>query len=294
MENAVKIAVIGGSGLYQMPGIEDVHQIEIETPFGKPSGPVTVGNLRGKRVAFLPRHGVGHVLSPGAIPQKANIYALKTMGVRFCIAVNACGSLREDYRPGDIVIPDQLLDYCIGLRDRSFFERGLVAHISVAEPFDNYLRGHLVTATREAGGTVHDGGTFLVEDGPRFATRAESLLFRQWQCDIIGMTTIPEAFLAREAEIAYATMAHITDYDSWREETEVVTVDTVVATFGRNIQLAQKAITNIVEQIDPDVVTPAHSALTGAIMTDRRHMDPAQIGILKPLVARALELDSDA
>ncbi|MCA9893973.1 MAG: S-methyl-5'-thioadenosine phosphorylase [Anaerolineae bacterium] len=284
----IKIAVIGGSGLYNMPEITDLETYQIDTPFGMPSADITVGTLRGKRVAFLPRHGVGHVKSPASIPQRANIYALKMLGVRFCLAINACGSLREDYAPGHIVVPDQLFDYTIGTRDRSFFEDGIVAHVSVAQPFDDVLRNIMADAIEAVGGVVHSSGTFLIEDGPRFATRAESRIFRNWGCDIIGMTTAPEAFLAREAEMAYATMAHITDYDVWHDHP--VTVEMVTATFQRNITLAQQALAKAVEILDADMVTPSHSALDGAIMTSQDKMPADLIVRLKPIIGRTLGL----
>lgn len=284
----VKIGVIGGSGLYNMPEITDITQYAIDTPFGKPSDDITVGTLRGKRVAFVPRHGRGHVHSPATIPQRANIYALKTLGVRYCIAVNACGSLREDYAPGHIVVPDQLFDYTIGRRDRSFFEDGIVAHIGVAQPFDDDLREVVAHAVEIAGGTVHRSGTFIIEDGPRFATRAESNIFRQWGCDIIGMTTVPEAFLAREAEMAYASMAHITDYDVWHEEP--VSVEMVTNTFSRNIRLAQEALAYTVEHVEEDHTAASHTALDGAIMTAREHIPQSEIDKLYPIIARTMKL----
>jgi len=286
----ILVGVIGGSGLYNMPEITDVEKVDVDTPFGKPSGSVTIGTLRGKRVAFIPRHGEGHVIAPSHIPQRANIYALKSLGVKFCISVNACGSLQEQYEPGHIVVPDQLIDYCIGPRVRSFFETGVVGHVSVADPFDMYMQKLLVQAVSDVDGTVHNGGTFLIEDGPRFATKAESLLFRSWGCDIIGMTTAPEAFLAREAEIAYATMAHITDYDSWHEEEEAVTVEMVMATFSKNIELAQKAIARTVELLDVDTVTSSHTALDGAIMTERDKMPDDILTQLHEIVKRPLGL----
>jgi 5'-methylthioadenosine phosphorylase len=290
MNEAVLIGVIGGSGLYHMAELQDVERHTIDTPFGAPSGAVVVGTLRGKRVAFLPRHGEGHVYPPARIPQRANIYALKSLGVRFIIGVNACGSLREDYAPGHIVIPDQLFDYNIGRRDRSFFEDDLVAHVSVADPYDAALRAVLVQAARDIGATAHDGGTFIIEDGPRFSTRAESRIFKAWGCDIIGMTTAPEAFLAREAEMAYATMAHITDYDAWRDHEEGVTVDMVIQTFRENVQRAEQALARAVELLDPTVTTPSHTALEGAIMTARDKLSVATVERLRPIVARALRL----
>ena len=290
---AAKIAVIGGSGLYNMDAISNVATVNVDTPFGKPSGAIRIGSLRGKRVAFLPRHGDGHILSPSTLPYRANIYALKTLGVRFIIAVNAVGSLREDYAPGHIITPDQIVDYTIHTRARSFFEDGLVAHVSVAEPMSAYLRAIIADAVDAVGGVVHRRGAFLIEDGPRFATRAESHLFRAWGCDLIGMTAAPEAFLAREAEIDYASLAHVTDYDSWREEEEAVTSDMVIETLQHNIDTVQKALIEAIARLDEDRQTPAHTALDTALATARAAMDPQAIAKLKPIVARALALEPD-
>ncbi len=290
---AAKIAVIGGSGLYNMDAISNVATVNVDTPFGKPSGAIRIGSLRGKRVAFLPRHGDGHILSPSTLPYRANIYALKTLGVRFIIAVNAVGSLREDYAPGHIITPDQIVDYTIHTRARSFFEDGLVAHVSVADPMSEYLRAIIADAVDAVGGVVHRSGAFLIEDGPRFATRAESHLFRAWGCDLIGMTAAPEAFLAREAEIDYASLAHVTDYDSWREEEEAVTSDMVIETLQQNIDTVQKALIEAIARLDEDRQTPAHTALDTALATARAAMDPQAIAKLKPIVARALALEPD-
>jgi len=287
----VKIGVIGGSGLYNMPDITDVTSVEVDTPFGKPSGAIRIGTLSGKRVAFVPRHGEGHVYSPSTLPYRANIYALKKLGVRFIIAVNASGSLREDYAPGHIVTPDQLVDYTIHTRARSFFENGIVAHVSVADPMSNYLRGIIADAVETVGGTVHRTGTFLIEDGPRFATRAESHIFRNWGCDLIGMTSAPEAFLAREAEIDYASMAHITDYDSWHEEEEAVTSEMVIQTLVENVKVVQKALAEAIKHIDEDKIVPAHITLDSAMATARDAMPDDVIEKLRPIVARALKLD---
>ena len=289
----IKIAVIGGSGLYNMPAITDVETVDVDTPFGSPSGTIRIGSLNGKRVAFVPRHGEGHVLSPSTLPYRANIYALKTLGVRFIFAVNAVGSLREDYAPGHIITPDQIVDYTIHTRARSFFEDGIVAHISVADPMSEYLRAVIADAAEAVGGTVHRTGTFLVEDGPRFATRAESHMFRAWGCELIGMTAAPEAFLAREAEMDYASLAHVTDYDSWRAEEEAVTSDLVIQTLTKNIETVQKALTEAIARLDTDRIVPAHTALDTALATSRDAMDPDVIASLRPILARVLGLDSD-
>lgn len=286
----VQLAIIGGSGLYHLPEVTNVVRHSLQTPFGLPSSDVVIGTWHNQRVAFLARHGEGHVIPPSQIPQRANIYALKTLGVRYIIGVNACGSLREDYAPSHLVVPDQLFDYNIGRRDRSFFESDMVAHVSVADPFDATLSEQLYASALAIGATAHLGGTFLIEDGPRFATRAESHIFRQWGCSIIGMTTAPEAFLAREAEIAYATLAHITDYDSWHTSEEAVTVERVMATFKRNIDNVQKTLSHAVAHFDPTRTAPAHTALTGAIMTAPSKFSAETVAQLNPILARVLGL----
>lgn len=291
MTDVVKIAVIGGSGLYDLPEITDMTEHMIDTPFGKPSNPIMIGTLQGERIAFLARHGSGHILSPALVPQRANIYALKSLGVRFIVSANACGSLRHEIAPSHIAIPDQLIDYNIGTRERSFFnEEGLIAHVSVADPFDEYLRQQLLSAFQKTSATVHDGGTFLIEDGPRFATRAESHMFRAWGCDLIGMTAAPEAFLAREAEIAYASIAHVTDYDSWHEEEEPVTVDMVLATVSKNVQAIKQAITELMKNIDLDAETSSHTALESAITTNPSAITSGAKNRLYHVVKRALNL----
>ena len=285
MTETVEIGVIGGTGLYQMAEITDKARIAVTTPYGPPSADIIIGTLRGKRVAFLPRHGIGHIYSPSNVPYRANIYALKSLGVRFIISVNACGSLREDYAPGHIVVPDQLYDHTILSRGgRTFFEQGLVAHVSVADPFCNQLRRVLIESLNAVGGTVHNTGTFIIVEGPRFSTRGESNIFRQWGCDIIGMTSCPEAFLAREAEIAYATMAHITDYDVWH--TEPVTVDMVVKTMRGNLQTVQKAIAEAVDALDTSMTSEAHTVLDAAMSTDRSDVPNEVLGKLAPIIAR--------
>lgn len=266
MHNA-EIAVIGGSGLYDMPDLVVTDEVMPETPFGPPSDRIVIGELAGHHVAFLPRHGRGHRLLPSEVPYRANIYALKSLGVRWIISVSACGSLREDYRPGDIVIPDGLLDRTRG-RPLTFFGDGMVAHVGLADPFDAALSDALFEATEQTGARVHRGGNFVVIEGPRFSTKAESHLFRQWGMDIIGMTALPEASLAREAEIAYACMAHVTDYDVWHETEEAVSVEMVVRTLLQNVAIAQQAIRTVVTLLDGKS-SPAWDALRDALMTDR-------------------------
>jgi 5'-methylthioadenosine phosphorylase len=290
--DTARIGVIGGSGLYQMPEIEDRHAIRLQTPFGSPSAEIVLGTLRGRRIAFIPRHGIGHVFTPSRVPYRANIYALKMLGVRFIVAVNACGSLREQYAPGHIVIPDQLVDHTRADRGRTFFDAGIVAHISVADPFSPELSAILAEAGRAAGATVHEGGRFLTVEGPRFSTRGESHIFRAWGCDIIGMTTCPEAFLAREAEIAYATMAHVTDYDVWHEAAEPVTVEMVSQTMHHNLTIAQRALAEAVARIDEAADWPSHHVLDHAIMTAPSQMQTADLTALSAIIGR-LSLGTD-
>ncbi|MFZ4827972.1 MAG: S-methyl-5'-thioadenosine phosphorylase [Phototrophicaceae bacterium] len=262
-----RIAVIGGSGLYNMPSITDKTEVILETPFGKPSAPIVIGTVQGKRVAFLPRHGVGHTYSPSSVPYRANAYALRMLGVRFVLGVSACGSLRESYEPGNIVIPHQLLDFTKLWRERTFFETGIVAHVSIADPFTAELRTLLFEAVQAVGGTVHPHGTYITIEGPRFSTRAESLTYRQWGCDIIGMTTSPEAQLCAEAQMAYAVMAHVTDYDVWRETGESVTNQMVIETMKRNLGLTQKALQVAIDQLDETLDLPVHQQLETALLT---------------------------
>ncbi|HNT05581.1 MAG TPA: S-methyl-5'-thioadenosine phosphorylase, partial [Anaerolineae bacterium] len=217
------LGIIGGSGVYDMEGLTAVTEERVSTPYGDPSDAITVGTLSGTRIAFLPRHGRGHRIMPAEVNSRANIYALKSLGVEYIVSISACGSMREDFAPRSIVIPDQIFDRT-KCRPNSFFGNGLVVHISFDEPYCPTLSDLVFKAVKKTGATVHKGGTFLVIDGPQFSTKAESRIYRQWGVDIIGMTAIPEAKLAREAEICYAAMAHVTDYDVWHETEEPVTV----------------------------------------------------------------------
>ena len=281
----VRIGIIGGSGLYRMEEVEGAEQVSLETPYGPPSDELIIASLRGKRVAFLPRHGRGHRLSPTHVPYRANIHALKQLGVRFILSANACGSLREDYAPGQLAIPDQIIDFTQA-RARSFFTGSYIAHIGVAEPFSAELARILVAAGREIGATVHEGGVFLIEEGPRFATRAESELFRAWGCSIIGMTTAPEAFLAREAEIAYACVAHITDYDVWHEREAAVNVEEVMKVAAANVVRVQATFAEAVERIDEAAELPAHSALAQALLGPPRNLPSDEADRLRLLLAK--------
>ena len=286
MDQPVRIGVIGGSGLYAMPELTPIETIEVETPFGPPSSPLMIGELGGQRVAFLARHGRGHVYTPSSVPYRANIYAMKRLGVRKLIAVNACGSLREDYAPGHVVIPDQLLDYTKDERGRTFFGPGLVAHVSVADPFCATLGLQAASAVRRAGGTAHEGGVYVTIEGPRFSTRGESEIFRKLGCSIIGMTTCPEAFLAREAEICYTTISHVTDYDVWHTSEAPVTVEMVMQTFHHNLQIAQQAVVWLVASLDAEADCSCQHALDHAIMTAPQAADPELIERLRPIVGR--------
>jgi 5'-methylthioadenosine phosphorylase len=263
-----RIAIIGGSGLYAMDGLADVEEVSVATPFGAPSDSVVVGSLDGARVAFLARHGRGHRHTPAEVPYQANIWALKSLGVQQVVSVSACGSLREDFAPRDIVIPDQLFDRTSGRR-LSFFGKGLVVHISFAEPFCSDLSAAVYDAAAATGNRVHKGGNFVVVEGPRFSTKAESKVFRQWGMDIIGMTAVPEAQLAREAEMCYAAMAHVTDYDVWHETEEPVTVEAVVRNLLANTQVAQRAIRNLIPQLHGARRCDCDKALSDAIITQR-------------------------
>ncbi|MEN6392802.1 MAG: S-methyl-5'-thioadenosine phosphorylase [Anaerolineaceae bacterium] len=263
------IAIIGGSGLYSMPGLENIQEHDLDTPFGKPSAPIIVGDLAGKKIAFLARHGVGHHISPSEINFRANIYALKLLGVERVVSISACGSLREDYAPGDIIIPDQLFDFTRD-RKRTFFEDSLVAHISIAEPFCKDLSEQVYQAIQQTGAVTHFGGTMITIEGPRFSTRAESNVFRSWGMSLIGMTTSPEAFLAREAELCYTVIGHVTDYDVWHISEKPVTVEMVVEILNRNASIAQQAIVNLVKQFRSERTCECNRALKNAIITDPR------------------------
>lgn len=262
-----KIGVIGGSGVYEIESLTAVEHVRISTPFGDPSDEFVLGNIGDQRVAFLPRHGRGHRIMPSELNSRANIYAFKKLGVERLISISAVGSMREDYAPLDIVIPDQLFDRT--LRPiRSFFGQGIVAHISFAEPFCPELSRVIYDAAKQTGSTIHDKGTMVVIDGPQFSTKAESKLFRDWGMDIIGMTALPEARLAREAEICYATVAMVTDYDVWHPDHDTVTVEMVVSNLIRNAENGKKIVEYAVPRIPPTrTKCPCHNALANAIIT---------------------------
>ena len=267
MDRKPVLAVIGGSGLYQMKGLENIQEHSLETPFGRPSAPLVVGDLAGESVVFLARHGIGHHISPGEINYRANIYALKMLGAERIVSISACGSLREDFAPGDIVIPDQLFDFTRG-RESTFFGQGLVAHIGAADPYCPTLSSQVSKATQQTGAQVHQGGALIVIEGPRFSTKAESNTYRLWGMSIIGMTACPEAFLAREAEMCYTTMGHVTDYDVWHQSEAPVSVEAVIAVLNHNTQLAQQAISNLVKGLKPDRECDCSHSLANALITN--------------------------
>ncbi|MCH7586541.1 MAG: S-methyl-5'-thioadenosine phosphorylase [Chloroflexi bacterium] len=265
------LGIIGGSGLYSMEGLESIEELELETPFGQPSSPVLTGILNGKAIAFISRHGRDHRLSPSEINYRANIYALKKLGVVQVLSVSACGSLREDYAPGDVVIPDQLFDFT-KKRKSTFFDNGLVAHVDVADPFCTHFSATVADSINKAQGTVHRGGTAITIEGPRFSTRAESNTFRAWGMSIIGMTTAPEAFLAREAELCYAVMAHVTDYDVWYLAQEPVTVEIVLRILKSNTALALQAISHLLNHLDENHTCECTNALNRALVTNPQNI----------------------
>ncbi len=272
-----KIGVIGGSGLYQMEGMTEIEEVNVQTPFGNPSDAITVGNVEGVSMAFLPRHGRGHRLSPTEVPSRANIWALKSLGVEWVISVSAVGSLREHIAPRDLIIPDQLFDRTKS-RVNSFFEGGVVVHCTFADPFCSTLSTWLLDSANELDDVkVHKGGTYVCMEGPLFSTRAESHVYRKLGMDIIGMTALPEAKLAREAELCYATVACATDYDSWHESEEPVTVEMVISNLSANVANAQRILRSIAQKMPADrtgLSCGCDSAIATSIMTDPRRIPP--------------------
>lgn len=285
----IRIGVIGGSGLYSMEGLSDVEERRISTPFGDPSDVIVIGSLEGVRVAFLARHGRGHRIMPTEVNYRANIYALKTLGVEQVVSISACGSLREHIHPGEIVIPDQVFDFT-KKRAYTFFGNGLVAHIGVADPFCPRLSAMLADAVEAAGGRVHRGGRFITIEGPRFSTRGESFTYRAWGMDIIGMTTSPEAFLAREAEMCYAVMAHVTDYDVWHETEEPVNVEMLLSTLAANAQLAQQAIRILAPRLaTAERTCECSSTLSTALITQPDLIPESLKRDLAPIIGKYLQ-----
>jgi len=283
----VRIGIIGGSGLYDMAEVTDRSSVTLTTPFGDPSGPYLLGTLRGQRVAFLARHGAGHRLLPTELNFRANIFGMKMLGVDFILSASAVGSLKEEMKPLDIVIPDQFIDRTRG-RISTFFGRGLAAHVGFAHPFCRTLSRFAADSGRRVGATLHEGGTYVCMEGPQFSTLAESTLYRSWGADIIGMTNLQEAKLAREAEICYTTIALVTDYDCWHPDHDHVTVDMIIANLTQNAQTAQAIIADAVSQLPFDRTCECASALKFALIT-RPDAVPAQVKTdLAPIVGKYL------
>lgn len=287
MNEQVSVGVIGGSGLYDIEGLTAVHDVRVSTPFGDPSDVITVGTLAGIRVAFLSRHGRGHLLNPSGINYRANIYALKSLGVSQVISVSAVGSMKESIRPGDVVVPDQFIDLT-KRRVSTFFDEGIVAHVAFGEPICTELAQALQLAGTQVGATLHRGGTYLCMEGPQFSTKAESRLYRQWGVDVIGMTNMPEAKLAREAELCYATLALVTDYDCWHETEEAVTVEAVLGTLRQNVALAKRLLPVLMPSFVEPRVCSCHQALDNAILTDPSRIPEATRKKLALLTDRSL------
>src|SRR5690242_10412654 len=283
-----QIGIIGGSGLYDMADVSDREEVKVTTPFGEPSAAYLLGTLRGKRVAFLARHGGGHRLSPSDLNFRANIFGMKTLGVEFILSASAVGSLKEGYRPADIVVPDQFFDRTKG-RPSSFFGRGLVGNVGFAHPFCRILSGIAYESGQGAGATMHKGGTYVCMEGPQFSTLAESKLYRSWGMDIIGMTNLQEAKLAREAEICYSTIALVTDYDCWHPDHDHVTVDMIIANLTQNAKTAQQIIASAVERLPYVRTCECASALKFALITRPDAIPDATRRELAPIVGKYLQ-----
>ena len=284
------IGVIGGSGLYDGMGLEDAQEIAVNSPFGDPSGPVTTGTLAGVRFSFIPRHGKGHVLGPAEVNYRANIDVLKRCGVTDVLSISAIGSLREEFGPGHFVAVDQLIDHTTG-RERSYFGRGLVGHVSLADPVCQRLSGLAAKAAAKAGATVHKGGCYIAIDGPQFSTRAESQLYRQWGADVIGMTAMPEARLAREAELPYRILAMVTDYDCWRSSEKGVEAADVMAVMHANADMAKRTLGKLAGLLAAErKPSPFDTALDGAFVTAEADRDPAALARLDAVARRFISL----
>ena len=286
-DDKVRIGIIGGSGLYDIDELTDCQEQEIDTPFGRPSAPYIVGTLQDQRVAFLARHGKGHSILPSELNFRANIYGLKHLGAEWIVSASAVGSLQEKYRPQDIVVPDQFFDRTRG-RVSTFFGEGLVAHVSFANPLCPVLSGLAVETAKDTGATVHQGGTYLCMEGPQFSTLAESNLYRSWNMDVIGMTNLQEAKLAREAEICFATLALVTDYDCWHPEHDDVTVDMIIETLEANAIMAKRIIAELVARLPVQRECKCADALSSAIITNADSIPAKTRTDLAPLIERYL------
>jgi len=278
-----KIGIIGGSGLYKIEGIKNIKEISVSTPFGKPSGKFISGSLEGKEVVFLPRHDIGHRLCPSKINYRANIYGMKKLGVTNIISVTACGSLKEELRPLDFVVVDQFVDRTNNAREMTFFDNGVVAHIVFAHPICSELAQAIYQAGKSLNLRIHKGGTYINMEGPAFSTLAESNLYRSWGMDVIGMTNMSEAKLAREAEICYATLAAITDYDCWHPQHASVTLEMIIDNLMKNVENSKKMISLMIKNIDEKRHCNCHDALKHAIVTDRKYIsakEKKELGII--------------
>jgi len=288
MPQTAKVGVIGGSGLYKIEGMTDIREMNVDTPFGKPSDTIITGVLEGVGIAFLPRHGRGHRIPPTDVPYRANIYAMKTLGVEHIIAINAVGSLQQEVEPGHMLIPDQLIDRTRS-RVNTFFRDDVVAHIAFSDPFCPALSKVVFEAANETGITVHRGGTYVVMEGPAFSTRAESRLYKSWGADVIGMTALPEAKLAREAEICYAIVACPTDYDSWRDTDEPLNIEDILAVLRRNVEASKKLIRLAVGRIPEHTECECQSALKYALVTETSRIPPEKKEMLRPLIEKYIK-----
>jgi 5'-methylthioadenosine phosphorylase len=288
---SAQVAVIGGSGFYQIEGLADMEELRPETPFGATSDAIVLGTLDGARVAFLPRHGAGHRILPSELPAHANVWALKQLGVERIVAVSAVGSLREEIAPLHLVVPDQLIDRTRG-RPNTFFGRGLVAHIAFDEPFCPVLSGVLAGAAGAAGATVHRAGTYVVMEGPAFSTKAESNLYRSWGAHVIGMTALPEAKLAREAEICYATLALVTDYDTWHDSHDPVSAELIIENLSRNVETAKQVVARAVRSLPATRDCPCGTALASALVTAPELVPDETKRRLSPIVSRYMPVEA--
>jgi len=280
------LGVIGGSGLYELEQLTDVEELELTTPFGAPSDAIIAGTIGSTRLLFLPRHGRGHGIAPHRINYRANVLALKIAGAEQILSISAVGSMKENIHPGDMIVVDQFIDRTRHRVDTFFEDDGVVAHVAFADPIDAQLAGSLTGAAQRAGATVHEGGVYLCMEGPQFSTRAESQLYRSWGVSVIGMTNLPEARLAREAELPYATLAMATDYDCWHDEHEAVTVDAVIAVMQGNVAKAKEIIVELARAVPDPSGRPAASALAGAIITNPDSISAAARDKLRPLIGK--------
>lgn len=285
------LGIIGGSGLYDLPGITNVEELTVKTPYGSTSGPIISGRIGESAVAFLPRHGKGHRLNPSEVPYRANIHALKQLGVTHLLSISAVGSLQEDLPPGTMVLPDQLIDRTVA-RDRTFFEGGIVAHASLADPFCADLQRHVLATVDQADARAHHGGAYVCIEGPQFSTRAESNLYRRWPAHVIGMTAMPEARLAREAGLCYCIVATVTDYDVWHESEEDVSVASVLAVLAANVDRSKNLIANLADSPLPSCSSGCAKAAAHAVSTGQDSLSDEHTALLSFLTSRNAQSES--